>query len=440
MPLRDAAQSACVSHAFLRSWRCHPNLNFTEETLRLKQSARRKNGAIARCFTMRVDNIMKNHSGIDSCKVDTHRFNHWLQIAIAPGIEEVTISFPEHCKTKCSFPCALLFGGCGNSIGHLHLTDCAFRPPVGFDCLRSLAKLHLYEVCTTGDELGNLFSNCFTLEQVQLISCSELISLKIPFWLEQLSFLHVSACYMLQVIEINAPKVHTLKFYGNPVHLKLGESAKVKNLEFNLSKNSSVSYAITKLPSTVPTLESLGVSSYSEINTPMVTDKFLNLKCLRIYLCGYEAFSPAYDYLSLVSFLDASPAFETFILSVNQKDVKHGSVFGNASHMRQILGHKHDRLRKVQINGFCTAKSMVELTCHILENATSLESLTVDTRRADVRRCSIQRRSKCRPIPTDMILEAHKALTAFNRYILERVPPAVKLNVWEPCSQCHAML
>ncbi|KAF8660239.1 hypothetical protein HU200_057805 [Digitaria exilis] len=417
MPFRDAAQSACVSHAFLRSWRCHPNLNFTEETLCLKQSARGK----------KIDNILKNHLGIgvktlnviipDSCKVDTHCFNHWLQIAITPGIEEVTISFPEHCKTKCSFPCALLFGGCGNSIRHLHLTDCAFRPPVGFDCLRSLTKLHLYEVCTTGDELGNLFSNCFTLEQVQLISCSELISLRIPFWLEQLSFLHVSACYMLQVIEINAPNVHTLKFYGDPVHLKLGASAKVKNLEFNLSKNSSVSYAITKLPSTVPTLESLGVSSYSEINTPMVTDKFLNLKCLRIYLCVYEAFSPAYDYLSLVSFLDASPALETFI--VNQKDVKHGSVFGNASHMRQILGHKHDRLRKVQINGFCTAKSMVELTCHILENATSLESLTVDTIfdgfmvGADVRRCSIQRRSKCRPIPRDMILEAHKALTAF---------------------------
>ena len=131
-------------------------------------------------------------------------------------------------------------------------------------------------------------------------------------------------------------------------------------------------------------------------------------------------------------------------LQVHHKDVKHGSVFGNASHMRQILGHKHDRLRKVQINGFWAAKSMVELTCHILENATSLESLTVDTifdgfMGGDVRRCSIQRGSKCRPIPRDMILEAHKALTAVNRYILGRVPPAVKLNVWDPCSQCHAI-
>ncbi|RLN19473.1 uncharacterized protein C2845_PM02G10730 [Panicum miliaceum] len=36
IPLRDAAHSACVSHAFLRSWRCHPNLKFTKETLCLK--------------------------------------------------------------------------------------------------------------------------------------------------------------------------------------------------------------------------------------------------------------------------------------------------------------------------------------------------------------------------------------------------------------------
>jgi hypothetical protein len=99
-------------------------------------------------------------------------------------------------------------------------------------------------------------------------------------------------------------------------------------------------------------------------------------------------------------------------VQVNQDDVKHDSVFGNASPMRQILGHKHDRLRKVHINGFCSAKSMVELTCHILENATSLESLTVNTTYDeftgdDVRRCFLQKKSDCRPIPRCMILEAH---------------------------------
>jgi len=88
-----------------------------------------------------------------------------------------------------------------------------------------------------------------------------------PFWLEQLSFLRVSECNMLQVIEINAPNLHTLKFFGDPVHLTLGESAKVKNLTFKHSNNSSISYAITKLPSTVPTLETLGVTSFSEVSS-----------------------------------------------------------------------------------------------------------------------------------------------------------------------------
>ena len=56
------------------------------------------------------------------------------------------------------------------------------------------------------------------------------------------------------------------------------------------------------------------------------------------------------------------------------------SVLGNSSHdLRQMPGHLHRNIMEVQIIGFCSAKSMVELTCHILENATSLECLTLDT-------------------------------------------------------------
>jgi hypothetical protein len=43
--------------------------------------------------------------------------------------------------------------------------------------------------------------------------------------------------------------------------------------------------------------------------------------------------------------------------------------------MRQVPVPKHVRLKKVHINGFCSAKSIVELTCHVLE---ALESLTLD--------------------------------------------------------------
>lgn len=51
------------------------------------------------------------------------------------------------------------------------------------------------------------------------------------------------------------------------------------------------------------------------VTTPMAAAKFINLKHLEIYLGG--DLSEGYDFLSLVSFLDASPVLETFILAVS---------------------------------------------------------------------------------------------------------------------------
>ena len=44
MPMREAAQVACVSQAFVRSWRCHPNLHFSKETLGLNKNTCQKDG------------------------------------------------------------------------------------------------------------------------------------------------------------------------------------------------------------------------------------------------------------------------------------------------------------------------------------------------------------------------------------------------------------
>jgi hypothetical protein len=88
--------------------------------------------------------------------------------------------------------------------------------------------------------------------------------------------------------------------------------------------------------------------------------------------------------------------------------------------------------------------SMVELTCHILENATSVESLTVDTifnevADSNISRCSVYSTGKCSPVGRDKILEARKSLSVMRSHILGRVPSAVKLNVGEPCNRCHVI-
>uniref|UniRef100_A0A0D9XFA2 F-box domain-containing protein n=1 Tax=Leersia perrieri TaxID=77586 RepID=A0A0D9XFA2_9ORYZ len=344
MPLPDAARAACVSQAFLSSWRRHPNLILTKKTMGLEQKSYRKVG-MAGNFTSTIDHILRTHSGIGVKRLKLniiydHRnlsicyLNKWLQIAITPGIEEITLLLP----SKYSFPCSLLSGGSGR--GRISLSS-------------------------------------------------------------------------FQVFGFEAVDTQTLQ-------------------TDNRSEDTIFARA-TQLP---------------RINTPMVASKFLHLKCMKIHfdsLDSDEAFPLEYDYLSLVSILDASPVLNTFILSVEQGDMKHDSVFGDASNLRVIPGHKHDSLKDVKIIGFCSATSMVELTCYIFENAASLESITLDTvcdldDFEDIGRCcttTLRKNGTCFPLRREMILEAHRGLMAIESYIRGKVPCMVELTVREPCTWCH---
>lgn len=125
-------------------------------------------------------------------------------------------------------------------------------------------------------------------------------------------------------------------------------------------------------------------------------------------------------------------------MCVTQDRMEHDSVLGDSSHLRQMPGHCHGNIKEVQIIGFCSAKSMVELTCHILGNAVSLQYLTLDTVCYDMR-CSDSKTSTCIGVNKHMIVEAHKTLLAVKRYILEKVPSTVELKIVEPCRRCKAV-
>ncbi|XP_037437180.1 uncharacterized protein LOC119304122 isoform X1 [Triticum dicoccoides] len=449
LPLRDAARVACVSHAFLRSWKCHPNLSFTRKALGLN-GIPRQSDVIARDLTMKVDHILKKHSGkgVKKFRIELHipvdpcYLNSWLQIAAELRIEELAVVLPSTCNANdYDFPCALFVDdGCRNAIEHLCLGGCAFHPTAGFGYLR---KLRLFWVHITVDELECLISKSPALEHLALKYCYTITYLKIPSLLQHLSYLMVAACANLQTIECKAPNLSTFYFSGRQVELLFGCSVQVKTMEMRCSTQCNTIYnACANLPSIVPNIETLSISSVSEVvNTPIVPVKFLHLKYLSISLEGNGAFSPDYDYFSLVSLLDACPVLETFNLFVSQDRMKHDSVLGDpSSRLRQMPEYRHDNIKNVKIIGFCSAKSMVELACHILENATSLECLTLDTIRAvfSIDR-HIHKTGECGHIGRHMIREARKALLAVKRYIVGIVPSTVKLNVLEPCKLCHAL-
>ena len=98
------------------------------------------------------------------------------------------------------------------------------------------------------------------------------------------------------------------------------------------------------------------------------------------------------------------------------------SVIRDSSHdLRQIPGYLHRNINDVQIFGFRSARSIVELTCHLLENAKSLKCLTLNTSYSGDIFSSSGKSGKCPWMSRDIIMEAYKTLLAIERYIVGKV-------------------
>ena len=117
--------------------------------------------------------------------------------------------------------------------------------------------------------------------------------------------------------------------------------------------------------------------------------------------------------------------------------MKHESVFGGSSHLRQLPEHQHNCLKSVEIIGFSSAKSLVELACCIVKNAVSLERLTLDTLHGCGRCTGEAYYETCWPIGNAVLEEASRAVVAIRMYIEDKVGPTAKLTVLEPCTRCY---
>ncbi|KAG0522135.1 hypothetical protein BDA96_07G010800 [Sorghum bicolor] len=144
--------------------------------------------------------------------------------------------------------------------------------------------------------------------------------------------------------------------------------------KLSLQRANLVCHARTELPSSMPNLETLTISShYERVNTPVLPTRFVFLKHLEISLVAGWTFCPSYDYFSLVSFLDVSPYLENWLLNVSQEKYEASIGVEGSSQLRWMPEHLHGCLKSVKFKGFSSAKGLVELTCYILKNAKSLD-------------------------------------------------------------------
>ncbi|XP_020171303.1 putative FBD-associated F-box protein At1g61330 isoform X1 [Aegilops tauschii subsp. strangulata] len=454
LPIQDAAHAACVSRRFRRSWRSYSSLILSERTLGLD----RKTEEWKTHLIDKVDKILTNHYhngvkvktlklDIGPCRdIKASYLDRWLRI-IKPGIQEFSLLLPLVVNKIYSFPCSVLSNeAAASSIQSLSLFGCAFHPTSILGRLRRLKSLSLRYVHVTEDGLGHLLSKSSALEWLEIEACSGIICLKIPCTLQQLKFLSVQKCEMVKVVEIDAPRLCSFRYCGTPV-IYVRNSSQLKNVDISpVNLSGILSYARFSLPSIAQNVESLTLLAgrIENANTPMLPSKLPHLKNLKISLVKPWS-SPNYDVFSLVSFLDASPALESFVLRVEQDAMMHDPVVGDdTEYRRQNLECRNNSLRKVMITGFCSAKSLVELTVHILERTHSLERFTLDiTYGYDRRTCNIAKFpiarmiGQCWSLSKRALEEAHRAVETADRYIKGRVPSSVQFEVLGPCPRCH---
>uniref|UniRef100_A0A0E0PBF9 At1g61320/AtMIF1 LRR domain-containing protein n=1 Tax=Oryza rufipogon TaxID=4529 RepID=A0A0E0PBF9_ORYRU len=119
--------------------------------------------------------------------------------------------------------------------------------------------------------------------------------------------------------------------------------------------------------------------------------------------------------------------------------------------------HCHQSIKHVTVTGFCHTQELVELIFYILENATSLQCLTLDNRirgfEKDLVACITQDAGTCdyqewwknfgakeiilhffrRESYPKSYWDAYCSYVAIRKYIIGRVPSSVELKIYQLC-------
>ncbi|XBJ20165.1 hypothetical protein VPH35_011027 [Triticum aestivum] len=459
--LQDAARAACVSRGFLHSWRCYSKLILNCNTLGLTHMKFEERETY---FIDKVDQILENYHR-NGVQVETLELDYaagcmdikascvdrWLEITVKSGVKELDLAAPPSLQNY-SFPCSVLSDeAAASSIQSLGLFRSNFHPVSTLGLLTRLTILNLTLVHTTEEGLGHLLSQSFSLEQIDLYQCSGIVCLRIPSTMQKLSSLSIIGCGRLKMVEINAPNLRFLLCGRNHGIETLSEilvkdSSQLKDVNYSWIL---LSYAHAWLPSIARNVESLALCSPTEnVNISSMPSNLLHLKKLDIELSRptMAAFCTSYDVFSLLSFIDASPVLDSFILTVEKNALKDDLDMGdeNNKYLGRKLERRHVCLRRVDIMGFCASKSLVELTIHILENAPSLENLILDTiygynRCLDTfHKCTTSTKIiQCSPLSRADLARARRAVKVAGRYIVGRVPSSVQLEILDPCNRCN---
>uniref|UniRef100_A0A0E0E7N6 At1g61320/AtMIF1 LRR domain-containing protein n=1 Tax=Oryza meridionalis TaxID=40149 RepID=A0A0E0E7N6_9ORYZ len=342
-------------------------------------------------FIERVDSVLKQRSGLGVQTMailyeleneDADHIDRWLNFVIASKTKQLILDLdPYYPKVApYNFPFKLFNATNSLQLQALKLISVSLKLPANFMGFRNLQKLKLDCTDISDDDMQTLVSNCNALNFLGILYCGMLTRLQTSQPLNQLKHLQVENCTMLQDIQLNFG-LTKLEYEGPLIPLAPPGPLLMTNVMMKLSDiDSALEYIFTKLPSTLPRLETLTVncSELKRATLPEKTVKFMYLKHLRLELtfCVRPREADMFDFACI---LKAAPLLEILELHMwmpydNQHYCEDHGV------LRSLPNHAHSNLKFAYVTGFYGMKDQLELLRHILINSVMLDAMKIDPR------------------------------------------------------------
>ncbi|KAL6574349.1 hypothetical protein OROHE_001253 [Orobanche hederae] len=292
-----------------------------------------------------------------------------VRFAIEKGVEVLDFNLVLALKNIYVFPHQLLSGLKGSSLKHLSLGICILSPPPDFDGFQQLRTLCLDGATVDQTFLANLFSLCLFLENLSLTECRLGSYLSVAGPVLRLKSLKVSHCQKLTQIEISAPVLVSLEYFG-PARLSFIRTPQLARIYYKPLRSNKLAYALADFAS-FPLLQTLHLHICPGVEIPQNPSTLGNLKRLDldVYMTRKASDLGLVDVLNL---LMAAPLLEELTIS----------VIGPAIYMNQevqtLSGFTHDNLRRVWIQGFQSYSYEIEFAICVIKNAMKLEMLVIN--------------------------------------------------------------
>ncbi|KAL5718668.1 [histone H3]-lysine(4) N-trimethyltransferase [Ranunculus cassubicifolius] len=331
-------------------------------------------------FLKWADQIMQLdcNSAIDSFRLRfylkkdySHHIDQWMKTAIAKKSQNFDVDLScfdevgirdDPNEDLYTFPFCLFSHESRSLVKSLCLTRCIFEP-LHSTYFSSMVELQLESVLLNQD-FTKFLRNCVNLENLVLVRCPNLVNLEICS--PKLKHCTLCYCYDLKNVMIDARKLTRFEYHGGELELSFQNVPRLTNAGICMGQP-SLTYALEKLSSDLPNLESLflKVTPIQEVKISTQLPLFANLKEVKLMVASAD--KTLWDLIYVVR---ASP----YLQSLEYYGLYAASECEEEKRPSDFV---HEHLKEIKFFGYTGTSHEIEFAKYLVKNCIAVEKITI---------------------------------------------------------------